>query len=210
MSKRQYQGLYDPQYEHDACGVGMVADFNGQKSHHIIRSAIRVLINLEHRGACGCDPETGDGAGILSQLPHDFFKRQCGFEGITLPSPGAYGVGMVFLPRDPEQRQLCEQIIEQTVWDESQVFLGWRDVPVDHSQIGRVAHEVSPMIRQFFVSRDAAIEDDSQFERKLFVIRKVIESTVDGKNLEDGDDFYIALMQRAGKADDACFVGDTD
>ena len=194
MPKRTYQGLYDPDHEHDACGVGMVADFNGRKSHEIIRNAIRVLINLEHRGACGCDPETGDGAGILIQMPHEFFNRQCSYEGITLPDPGSYGVGMVFLPRDLAQRTNCERIVERTVWDEEQVFLGWRDVPVDHSQVGQVAHEVSPVIRQFFISRGETTGDSDHFERKLYVIRKIIENAVDGQNLEDGDDFYISSL----------------
>ena len=194
MSKQLYQGLYDSQYEHDACGVGVVANFNGQKTHDIIRNAIRVLINLEHRGACGCDPETGDGAGILFQMPHEFFRHQCEFEGITLPDPGAYGVGMVFLPRDIEQHRLCERIVEHAVRDEDQEFLGWRDVPVDHAQIGRIAHEVSPLIRQFFVGRGETTADQAHFERKLYVIRKVIESAADRQNLEDRNDFYIPSL----------------
>ena len=194
MPKRIYQGLYDSEFEHDACGVGMVADFNGRKSHEIIRNAIRVLINLEHRGACGCDPETGDGAGILIQLPHEFFKRQCTYEGITLPDPGSYGVGMVFLPRKLEQRTICERVIERTVRDEDLVFLGWRDVPVDHSQIGQLAHEVSPVIRQFFISKGMMTADSDHFERKLYVTRKVIEHTLDEQNLEDRDDLYLSSL----------------
>ncbi|MBM3264464.1 MAG: glutamate synthase subunit alpha, partial [candidate division Zixibacteria bacterium] len=191
----QYQGLYDPSLDRDACGVGVVANLTGQKTHDIIRNAIRVLINLEHRGACGCDPETGDGAGLLFQMPHEFFARQCEYEGITLPRPGTYGVGMVFLPRATEQHRLCERLVEKAVWDEDQVFLGWRDVPVDYSQIGRVAHEVSPLIRQFFVARGEKIHTETEFERKLYVIRKVIEHGVDTHpSLEDRDDFYISSL----------------
>ena len=194
MPRQTYQGLYDPQFDHDACGVGVVADFNGRKSHEIIRNAIRVLINLEHRGATGCDPETGDGAGILIQMPHEFFRRQCSYEGISLPEAGAYGVGMVFLPRDLPQRSLCERAVERAVWDEELVFLGWRDVPVDHSQIGQVAHDVSPVIRQFFIARGENTSDAGQFERMLYVVRKVIEHTLDQENLDERDDFYISSL----------------
>ena len=189
------RGLYDPAYEHDACGVGVVANLNGVKSYDIIRNAIRVLVNLEHRGACGCDPHTGDGAGLLFQLPHAFFKRQCRLGGISLPEAGDYAVGMVFLPRGAEHRRWCERAIEKTVWEEDQVFLGWRDVPVDFTQAGELATQVSPLIRQFFIGRGALAADQEQFERKLYVIRKVIENAVDAKLPEDNrDDFYIASL----------------
>ena len=189
------QGLYDPTYEHDACGVGIVANLNGEKSYAIIRNAIRVLVNLEHRGACGCDPHTGDGAGLLFQLPHAFFKRQCRLGGISLPDAGDYAVGMVFLPRKPEHRRWCERAIEKTVWEEDQVFLGWRDVPVDFTQAGELATQVSPLIRQFFIGRGDLAADQDQFERKLYVVRKVIENAVDAKLPEDNrDDFYIASL----------------
>ena len=189
------RGLYDPAYEHDACGVGVVANLSGEKSYAIIRNAIRVLVNLEHRGACGCDPHTGDGAGLLFQLPHDFFKRQCGLSGISLPEAGQYAVGMVFLPRGAEHRRWCERAIEKTVWEEDQVFLGWRDVPVDFSQAGELATQVSPLIRQFFIGSGDQVSDQDRFERKLYVIRKVIENAVDAKLPEDNrDDFYIASL----------------
>ncbi|MCY4544792.1 MAG: glutamate synthase large subunit [Gemmatimonadetes bacterium] len=189
------QGLYDPAYEHDACGVGIVANLNGEKSYAIIRNAIRVLVNLEHRGACGCDPHTGDGAGLLFQLPHSFFKRQCRLGGLSLPDAGDYAVGMVFLPRKAEHRRWCERAIEKTVWEEDQVFLGWRDVPVDFTQAGELATQVSPLIRQFFIGRGDLAADQDQFERKLYVVRKVIENAVDAKLPEDNrDDFYIASL----------------
>ncbi|MXY98815.1 MAG: glutamate synthase subunit alpha, partial [Gemmatimonadetes bacterium] len=189
------RGLYDPAYEHDACGVGIVANLSGEKSYAIIRNAIRVLVNLEHRGACGCDPHTGDGAGLLFQLPHDFFKRQCRLSGISLPEAGQYAVGMVFLPRGAEHRRWCERAIEKTVWEEDQVFLGWRDVPVDFSQAGELATQVSPLIRQFFIGSGEQESDQDRFERKLYVIRKVIENAVDAKLPEDNrDDFYIASL----------------
>ena len=189
------QGLYDPAYEHDACGVGIIANLNGEKSYAIIRNAIRVLVNLEHRGACGCDPHTGDGAGLLFQLPHDFFKRQCRLSGISLPEAGQYAVGMVFLPRSAEHRRWCERAIEKTVWEEDQVFLGWRDVPVDFTQAGELATQVSPLIRQFFIGSGEQEADQDRFERKLYVMRKVIENAVDAKlPEEDRDDFYIASL----------------
>ena len=189
------RGLYDPAYEHDACGVGVVANLNGEKSYDIIRNAIRVLVNLEHRGACGCDPHTGDGAGLLFQLPHAFFKRQCRLGGISLPDAGQYAVGMVFLPRKAEHRRWCERAIEKTVWEEDQVFLGWRDVPVDFTQAGELATQVSPLIRQFFIGAGVLASDQDQFERKLYVVRKVIENAVDARlPEEDRDDFYIASL----------------
>ena len=192
---KKYQGLYDPAYEHDACGVGVVANLDGRKSHDIIRQAVNVLINLEHRGACGCDPHTGDGAGILFQIPHAFFQRHCGPMGISLPDAGRYGVGMVFLPRESERHRWCEQAIEKTVRDEGQDFLGWRDVPADFSQCGEVAAQVAPLIRQFFIGAGPETATQDQFERKLYVIRKVIENAVDaGLPPEVRDDFYISSL----------------
>ncbi len=192
---KEPQGLYDPAHDHDACGVGIVANLNGDKSYDIIRNAIRVLVNLEHRGACGCDPHTGDGAGLLFQLPHAFFRRQCGLVGISLPEEGGYAVGMVFLPRKSEHRRWCERTIEKTVWEEDQVFLGWRDVPVDFTQAGELATQVSPLIRQFFIGRGDQGADPEPFERKLYVVRKIIENAVDAHlPQEDRDDFYIASL----------------
>ena len=124
------QGLYDPRNEHDACGMGFVVDLNGKKSHEIIRKGIEILINLTHRGACGCDPETGDGAGILIQIPHEFFVRECAALGFSLPDRGDYGVGMMFLPVEPQQRLICEGIVERIAREEGLHVLGWRDTPV--------------------------------------------------------------------------------
>src|ERR1700735_4086625 len=128
------QGLYAPRNEHDACGMCFVVNLNGEKSHEIIRKGIEILINLTHRGACGCDPETGDGAGILIQIPHEFFVRECGFE---LPEAGKYGVGMMFLPVEPQQRLLCEGIVERIAQEEGLTVLGWRDTPLNGDSIGR-------------------------------------------------------------------------
>src|SRR5713226_5019429 len=133
------QGLYHPAQEHDACGIGFVANVRGHKSHEIISKGIQVLLNLTHRGACGCDPETGDGAGILLQIPHQFFVRECGKLGFELPLPGAYGVGMTFLPVEKHQRLQCEGILERIIREEGMTVLGWRDTPTYASAIGRVA-----------------------------------------------------------------------
>jgi glutamate synthase (NADPH) large chain len=128
--------MYHPFYEHDACGVGFVANIDGKRTHKIIRQGIQVLENLEHRGACGCDPETGDGAGMILQTPHEFFQREADRLGFDLPAEGAYAAGMIFLPDGAEDRAACERLIESVVTDEGQEILGWRDVPHDPEAIG--------------------------------------------------------------------------
>ena len=140
------QGLYDPRHEHDACGVGFVVDLKGRKSHRIIEQGIEVLLNLEHRGACGCEENTGDGAGILIQVPHAFLARECEKAGIELPAYEAYGVGMVFLPRDEAGRRQCEALFEKAVREEGQQLLGWRTVPTDNSPIGPTAKAGEPVV----------------------------------------------------------------
>ena len=178
------QGLYDPRHEHDACGIGFVASIKGHKSHDIIAKGIQVLINLTHRGACGCDPETGDGAGILIQIPHKFFARECATLGFTLPAEGEYGVGMTFLPVEPHQRLSCEGILERIVREEGLTVLGWRDTPVDGDAIGRVARASQPYIQQIFIGTPApstqhcTAERSSALERKLYVVRKRAETEV--------------------------------
>ena len=188
------QGLYDPQFEHDACGVGLVAHVKGAKSHSIISQGLEVLKNLGHRGACGADPETGDGAGFLIQMPHKFFTDECEVLGIKLPEYGSYGIGMVFLPQDSEERRRCEEIISQVVTDEGQIFLGWRDVPVSPDAIGTLAARTQPVIRQFFVGRNDNREDQSQFELRLYVIRRQIEEGVTRSGTHSADDFYICSL----------------
>jgi glutamate synthase domain-containing protein 2/glutamate synthase domain-containing protein 1/glutamate synthase domain-containing protein 3 len=165
------QGLYDPAQEHDACGVGFVVNIRGEKSHEIVRSGLEILVNLTHRGACGCDPQTGDGAGILTQIPHDFFVAKAAEVGIKLPPPGEYGVGTLFLPRDEAERSYCEQRLETITAEEGLVFLGWRDVPIDNGVLGRTARDVEPVIRQMFVARGPNTAGD-MLEWKLYVIRK--------------------------------------
>ncbi len=165
------QGLYDPALEHDACGVGFVVNIRGEKSHQMVRSGLEILVNLTHRGACGCDPLTGDGAGILTQIPHELFAAKAAELGITLPPPGDYGVGTLFLPRQDDERRHCEQRFEAIVAEEGQVFLGWRDVPIDNRVLGRTARDVEPVIRQMFVARGPKTPAD-MLEWKLYVIRK--------------------------------------
>ena len=194
LPKPAKQGLYDPQFEHDACGVGLVADIKGRASHKIISQGLEVLINLGHRGASGADPETGDGAGILVQMPHAFFAKECDRLGVSLPEPGNYGVGTVFLPQDPNQRERCEQTIERTVGEGGQVFLGWRDVPVSPDAIGTLANKVRPGIRQFFVARSPDLSEDYPFELKLYVVRKQIEKAVAQTNMPDRSDFYVCSL----------------
>ena len=187
------QGMYDPAYEHDACGIGFVAHIRGEKSHSIIEQGIQVLINLTHRGACGCDPETGDGAGILIQIPHKFFARECSQLGFDLPTPGEYAVGMCFLPVEKHQRLQAEGILERIIGEEGLTVLGWRDTPVDGDAIGRVARASQPYIEQIFVGRPAGMDADA-FERKLYVVRKLTEKEIAESEIEDKEFFYIPSL----------------
>src|ERR1022692_2135626 len=158
------QGLYDPRNEHDACGIGFVASISGHKSHDIIAKGIQVLINLTHRGACGCDPEPGDGAWVLIQIPHKFFARECSQLGFELPAPGEYAVGMCFLPVEKHQRLQAEGILERIIGEEGLTVLGWRDTPVEGDAIGRVARASQPYIEQIFVGRPAGMDEDRSEE----------------------------------------------
>ncbi len=188
------QGLYDPQHEHDSCGVGFVVDLKGRKSRKIVQDGIQILLNLEHRGACGAEKNTGDGAGILIQIPHTFLATACAeAKGrITLPSAGQYGVGMVFLPSDPGSRAACEHLFEKVVRDEGQRVLGWREVPVDSRMLGPTARRSQPVIKQLFVARQASIKEDDAFERKLYVIRRRARHAVRRLEIPEKASFYIA------------------
>jgi len=166
------QGLYDPAYEHDACGVGFLVNMKGKKSHEIVDQALTILVNLDHRGACGCEANTGDGAGILMQVPHKFLKKVCGAQGINLPEPGQYGVGFVYTSKDPERAEQARVAMEKIVAECGQTVLGWRDVPTNNSTLGNTAKASEPEVRQIFIGRGANCEDEQAFERKLFVIRK--------------------------------------
>jgi len=188
------QGLYDPAHEHDACGVGFVVDIKGRKSHAIVSQALTVLKNLLHRGACGCEVNTGDGAGILIQMPHAFLSRECGRLGVALPPLGHYGAGLVFLPRDPAQAATCQAMLEQIIREEGQSVLGWRDVPTDDSAVGPTARSVEPGMKQVFVGRAPAVADRAAFERKLYVIRKRAEHAVRGSDLTERKYFYLPSL----------------
>ena len=168
------QGLYNPQFEHDACGIGFVVNIKGKKSHTIVEQALTILENLDHRGARGCEEATGDGAGILFQIPHTFFRHTCAALGIRLPDAGQYGVGMVFLPPDNEQRRAIEQHTEAIVREEGQEVLGWRDVPVDNGNLGASAKAAEPVIRQLFIGRNPALKDTLAFDRKLQLPRPTV------------------------------------
>src|SRR3954462_2926925 len=189
------QGLYDPQFEHESCGVGFVVNIKGQKSHGIIEQALQVLLNLDHRGACGCEANTGDGAGILIQPPHDFLKIVAKEGKINLPGPSEYGVVMVFLPPKRSERTECEKIFAQLVAEEGQKLLGWRTVPTNNLSLGATAKASEPFMRQVFIGRNAKLTDDLAFERKLYVIRKRAENALrySGK-VAGGEHFYISSL----------------
>ncbi|MBV9780510.1 MAG: glutamate synthase large subunit [Acidobacteriaceae bacterium] len=186
----QLPGLYDPTNEHDACGIGFVANIKGEPSHEIVLQGLQILVNLAHRGACGCDPETGDGAGILIQIPHRFFTKEAASLGFSLPGPGEYGIAMCFLPVEQQQRLACEGLLEQITREEGLVVLGWRDAPVNVDAIGRVARTSQPYIEQFFAGHPSGMSQD-QFERRLFTVRKRVESLVSESEMRDKDFFYI-------------------
>ncbi len=189
------QGLYDPQFEHEACGVGFVVNIKGAKSHRIIRQALQVLLNLDHRGACGCEANTGDGAGILIQTPHEFLKLVSKEARVTLPAPGQYGVGMVFLPNDPAQRATCEMIFAEVAAEAGQPVLGWRTIPTSNTSLGATARASEPCMRQVFLGRNPKLTDDLAFERKLYVIRKRAENAIRySGNVAGGEFFYVASL----------------
>ncbi len=172
ISRPGKQGLYDPQNERDACGFGFVVDIKGRKSNAVLRNAIEVLKNLDHRGACGCEINTGDGAGVLMQMPHAFLKDAAKKAHITLPEPGEYACGLIFMPRNATQRRRIEQIFARVVQSEGLVYLGGRTVPTDNSMLGETARMSEPFMRQVFVQRGPETLDAEEFERKLYVVRK--------------------------------------
>ena len=187
-------GLYDASHEHDSCGVGFVVDMHGRKSHTIIRQALTVLKNLLHRGACGCEENTGDGAGILIQMPDAFLRPTCAVLGFELPVYGHYGAGLVFLPRDAEQAEFCAAQFTRVIEEEGQQLLGWRDVPSDDSMIGPTARSGEPSFRQLFIGRSGDVASDEAFERKLYVIRKRVEHAVWDSGIAEKALFYVPSL----------------
>ncbi|HEY4188552.1 MAG TPA: glutamate synthase large subunit [Polyangia bacterium] len=186
------QGLYDSAHEHDACGVGFVVDIKGRKSKQIVQDAIQVLLNLQHRGATGCETNSGDGAGILLQVPHRFLAEECHKANIKLPAAGQYGVGLVFLPTDAGSREACELMFEQAARAEGQTFLGWRTVPTDNRMLGPTARSSQPILKQVFIGRGPELVDDMAFERKLYVIRRSVRHQVRQSPIPGRGQFYIS------------------
>ncbi|MCX5779468.1 MAG: glutamate synthase large subunit [Firmicutes bacterium] len=188
------QGLYDPALEHDACGMGFVVNIKGERSHDIIDEALTVLENLSHRGASGADEKTGDGSGILIQIPHDFFRRECDVLGFDLPAKGSYGVGMIFAHRFDDFRRTQMETFEKIVKEEGQQILGWREVPINKTIIGEGAKAVMPRFIQVFIAKDAALSYDMDFERKLYTIRKRAEKVIVPMSADKGGTFYVASL----------------
>jgi len=191
----QHAGLYDPAQEHDACGVGFVAHIKGEKSHAIVQQGLKILENLDHRGAVGADKLMGDGAGILIQLPDALYREEMGKQGVELPPPGEYGVGMIFLPKEHASRLACEQEMERAIKAEGQVLLGWRDVPVNKAMpMSPTVREKEPVLRQVFIGRGSNVIVQDALERKLYVIRKTASAHIQALKLKHSKEYYVPSM----------------
>ena len=188
------QGLYDPKYEHDACGVGFVVDIKGRKSHRIVQQAIQILRNLDHRGACGCEANSGDGAGVLVQMPHRFLAEAARKARIALPEAGQYACGLVFLPRNPTKRRKLEEQLGHIVQSVGLTLLGWRTVPTDNSTLGETARLSEPFMRQVFIGRAPELSDDMAFERLLYVVRKRAYSEIRTSTIDGAEYWYVASL----------------
>jgi glutamate synthase (NADPH/NADH) large chain len=184
------QGLYDPALDKDSCGVGFIADIKGRKSHKLIEDALAILCNLEHRGAVGADPRAGDGAGILVQIPHRFFTRQAEQLGFSLPTPGEYAVGALFMPRDPDWRQVIRDIYSQMIKREGMTLLGWREVPTDNSTLGESVKPTEPMHLQVFIGRGKKIKSEDEFERRLYILRKSMSNAIYARKVRRLSGYY--------------------
>jgi glutamate synthase (NADPH/NADH) large chain len=189
-----YSGLYHPSFEHDSCGIGFVANINGSKSHQVISDALTVLENMEHRGACGCENNTGDGAGIMIQTPHEFFVEECLKLGVELPEYGRYGVGVLFLPKEDHIAEQCRKSFTQCAEQLNLKILGFRKVPSNDDDVGFTALSVEPLIEQVFVRCPNHIVDAEEFERKLFVLRNYATHFINKKIGEQTVDFYVASL----------------
>src|SRR5262244_1836614 len=188
------QGLFDPALEKDSCGVGFIANIKNRKSHQLVEDALRLVCNLEHRGAVGADPRAGDGAGILVQIPHKFFVKKAAEVNIDLPAPGHYAVGYVFMPRDPEWRQVILDIYRDTVAQEGLILLGWRNVPTDNASLGQMVLPTEPVHMQVFIGRPKEIASESEFERRLYILRKVISNIVYNKRERRLSGYYVVSL----------------
>ena len=194
QARLEANGMYSSQFEKDACGMGFVVNIKGKKSHDIIDDGLRILERLEHRGGAGADKDTGDGAGILVQIPHEFFKRECDVLGISLPAAGEYGVGMIFAHKYESLRNEQKRIFEEVVREEGQVVLGWREVPVDGTKVGKEAAAIRPWMIQILIGKGPDVTNNAEFERKLYVIRKLAEKRIIPLSKELSSDFYIASL----------------
>lgn len=194
QARLEANGMYSSQFEKDACGMGFVVNIKGKKSHDIIDDGLRILERLEHRGGAGADKDTGDGAGILLQIPHEFFKRECEVLGINLPAAGEYGVGMVFAHKYESLRNEQKRILEEVVREEGQVVLGWREVPVDGTKVGKEAAAIRPWMIQILIGKGPDVTNNKEFERKLYIIRKLAEKRIIPLSKELSSDFYIASL----------------
>ena len=194
QARLEANGMYSSQFEKDACGMGFVVNIKGKKSHDIIDDGLRILERLEHRGGAGADKDTGDGAGILVQIPHEFFKRECEVLGINLPAAGEYGVGMIFAHKYESLRNEQKRIFEEVVREEGQVVLGWREVPVDGTKVGKEAAAIRPWMIQILIGKGPDVTNNAEFERKLYVIRKLAEKRIIPLSKELSSDFYIASL----------------
>src|SRR6478736_6354616 len=196
MAEINTPGLYDPSFEHDSCGIGFVANLKGRKSHDIVKNALHMLARMEHRGACGCESNTGDGAGILIQIPHEYFVDVCVKLGIKLPPYGQYAVGQVFFPKDEKLREDCRAILNRNIEKLGMTLLGYRVLPVENTMIGPSALAVEPQMEQVFIKRPDHITNPDEFERKLFILRnyvtRLVRESINIPNIRDA--FYIASL----------------
>ncbi|MEG0557708.1 MAG: glutamate synthase subunit alpha, partial [Comamonas sp.] len=188
----QDHGLYSKSNEHDACGLGFVAHIKGEKRHDIVLGALKILENIDHRGAVGADPLMGDGAGILIQIPDQLYREEMVKQGVTLPPAGEYGVGMIFLPKEHASRLACQQEMERAIKAEGQVLLGWRDVPVNRDMpMSPTVQEKEPILRQVFIGRGTDVIVQDALERKLYVIRKTASAAIQNLGLKHSKEYYV-------------------
>ena len=189
------RGMHEPWYEHDACGVGFIADLNNNKTHTVVKQGIEILENLEHRGAVGAEPNSGDGAGLLIQMPDAFLRKECEILGIKLPPFGDYGSGIIFFPSDNDEREAAKQTFEDCVSDLGQKVIGWRDVPTNNSSLGSMVKSVEPKMMQVFIERGDNAPSPASFERKLYVIRKWAAKQMMAKHqLGINNKYYVSSL----------------
>jgi len=188
------QGLYDPRHEHDSCGVGFVAHIKGQRTHQLVDQGLTAVEHLAHRGATGSEENTGDGAGVLIQIPHEFFRPECAALGFTLPEAGRYGVGAFFASRDEQARSQAMELFKTIVEDEGQEVLGWRRTPTNNASVGTTATAAEPEMYHVFIGQGEAVADDDAFERKLYIIRRRFENALPGSGIDDTATFYFSSL----------------